>query len=56
MPTEQEWRDKYREVLGRLAAEEARWSKSQNVLKLLWDGCASPRRAATSGSTASWLA
>jgi diguanylate cyclase len=35
MPTEQEWRDKYREVLSRLAAEEARWSKSQNVLKLL---------------------
>jgi len=35
MPTEQEWRDKYRDVLGRLAAEEARWSKSQNVLKLL---------------------
>jgi len=35
MPTEQEWRDKYRDVLSRLAAEEARWSKSQNVLKLL---------------------
>ncbi len=35
MPTEQEWRDKYRDVLGRLAAEEARWSKTQNVLKLL---------------------
>jgi diguanylate cyclase len=35
MPTEQEWRDKYREVLGKLAAEEARWSKSQNVMKLL---------------------
>jgi diguanylate cyclase len=35
MPTEQEWRDKYREVLSRLAAEEARWSKMQNVLKLL---------------------
>ncbi len=35
MPTEQEWRDKYREVLSRLAAEEARWSKTQNVLKLL---------------------
>jgi diguanylate cyclase len=35
MPTEQEWRDKYREVLSRLAAEEARWSKTQNVVKLL---------------------
>ncbi len=35
MPTEQEWRDKYREVLSRLAADEARWSKTQNVLKLL---------------------
>jgi diguanylate cyclase len=35
MPTEQEWRDKYRDVLSRLAAEEARWSKGQNVLKLL---------------------
>jgi diguanylate cyclase len=35
MPTEQEWRDKYRDVLSRLAAEDARWSKSQNVLKLL---------------------
>ncbi len=35
MPTEQEWRDKYREVLSRLAADEARWSKNQNVLKLL---------------------
>ena len=35
MPTEQEWRDKYRDVLSRLAAEEARWSKTQNVLKLL---------------------
>lgn len=35
MPTEQEWRDRYREVLGKLAAEEARTSKSQNVMKLL---------------------
>src|SRR5262245_21486480 len=35
MPTEQEWRDKYREVLTRLAADEARWTKTQNVLKLL---------------------
>jgi diguanylate cyclase len=35
MPTEQEWRDKYRDVLSRLAAEEARWSKTQNILKLL---------------------
>ena len=35
MATEQEWRDKYREVLGKLAAEEARTSKSQNVMKLL---------------------
>ncbi|MEJ1964291.1 MAG: diguanylate cyclase [Gammaproteobacteria bacterium] len=35
MPTEQEWRDKYRDVLSRLAAEEARWTKTQNVLKLL---------------------
>jgi diguanylate cyclase len=35
MATEQEWREKYREVLSRLAAEDARWSKTQNVLKLL---------------------
>lgn len=35
MPTEQEWREKYREALSRLAAEEARWSKTQNVMKLL---------------------
>ncbi len=35
MATEQEWREKYREVLSRLAAEDARWSKAQNVLKLL---------------------
>ena len=35
MATEPEWREKYREALSRLAAEEARWSKTQNVLKLL---------------------
>jgi hypothetical protein len=35
MATEQEWRDKYREALSRLAAEEARGSKTQNVMKLL---------------------
>jgi diguanylate cyclase len=35
MPTEQEWLHKYREALSRLAAEEAKWSKTQNVLKLL---------------------
>jgi len=35
MPTEQEWREKYREALSRLASEDARWSKTQNVMKLL---------------------
>ena len=35
MPTEQEWLQKYREALSRLAAEEAKWSKTQNVVKLL---------------------
>jgi diguanylate cyclase len=35
MSAEQDWREKYRDALSRLAAEEARWSKSQNVLKLL---------------------
>jgi diguanylate cyclase len=35
MPTEQEWLQKYREALSRLASEEARWSKTQNVMKLL---------------------
>ena len=35
MSVEHDWREKYRDALSRLAAEEARWSKSQNVLKLL---------------------
>jgi diguanylate cyclase len=32
---EQDWRDKYREALSRLAEEDARWARVQNVLKLL---------------------
>lgn len=35
MATEQDWREKYREALSRLAAEDARWSKTQSVMKLL---------------------
>ena len=35
MSSEQDWREKYRDALSKLAAEEARWSKSQNVLRLL---------------------
>jgi diguanylate cyclase len=35
MTAEQDWREKYRDALSRLAAEEARWSKAQHVLKLL---------------------
>ena len=35
MTAEHDWREKYRDALGRLAEEEARWSKTQNVLKLL---------------------
>jgi diguanylate cyclase len=32
---EQDWREKYREALSRLAEEDARWARAQNVLKLL---------------------
>ena len=32
---ELDWREKYREALSRLAEEEARWARTQNVLKLL---------------------
>jgi diguanylate cyclase len=32
---ELDWRDKYREALSRLAEEDARWGRVQNVLKLL---------------------
>jgi diguanylate cyclase len=32
---EQDWRDKYREAVSRLAEEDARWARVQNVLKLL---------------------
>ncbi|HEU4624893.1 MAG TPA: diguanylate cyclase [Steroidobacteraceae bacterium] len=32
---EPDWRDKYREALSRLAEEDARWARVQNVLKLL---------------------
>jgi diguanylate cyclase len=35
MSMEQDWREKYREALNRLAAEDARWARTQNVLKLL---------------------
>ena len=35
MSSEQDWREKYRDALSKLAAEEARWSKTQNVLRLL---------------------
>jgi diguanylate cyclase len=35
MSADQDWRAKYREALSRLAAEDARWAKTQNVLKLL---------------------
>jgi len=35
MAQEQDWRDKYREALSKLTTEEARWSRTQNVLKLL---------------------
>jgi diguanylate cyclase len=35
MTAEQDWRDKYRDALSKLAAEEARWAKTQNVMKLL---------------------
>ncbi|MEP7242155.1 MAG: diguanylate cyclase [Gammaproteobacteria bacterium] len=35
MAAEQDYREKYRDALSRLAAEEARWSKTQNVMKLL---------------------
>jgi diguanylate cyclase len=32
---EQDWREKYREALSRIAEEDARWARVQNVLKLL---------------------
>ncbi len=35
MSGEQDWREKYREAVRKLAQEDARWSKTQNVLKLL---------------------
>jgi diguanylate cyclase len=35
MAAEQDWREKYREALGRLAREDERWARTQNVLKLL---------------------
>jgi diguanylate cyclase len=35
MAAEQDWREKYREALSRLAQEDARWARTQNVLKLL---------------------
>jgi diguanylate cyclase len=35
MSADQDWREKYREALNRLAAEDARWARTQNVLKLL---------------------
>jgi diguanylate cyclase len=35
MAAEQDWREKYREALNRLTQEDARWIRTQNVLKLL---------------------
>jgi diguanylate cyclase len=35
MTAEQDWREKYRDAVGKLAAEEARWSKTHHVMKLL---------------------
>ena len=35
MTSEQDWREKYREAVGRLAEEDARWTRTQNVLRLL---------------------
>jgi diguanylate cyclase len=35
MASEQDWREKYREAVGRLADEDARWARTQNVLRLL---------------------
>jgi diguanylate cyclase len=35
MAADQDWREKYREALSRLAEEDARWARTQNVLKLL---------------------
>jgi diguanylate cyclase len=35
MPTEQEWREKYREALSRLAADEENWTRTQNTMRLL---------------------
>src|SRR5262249_15341867 len=35
MTAEQDWREKYRDALSKLSAEEARWAKHQNIMKLL---------------------
>lgn len=35
MAAEQDWREKYREALSRLEQDDARWARTQNVLKLL---------------------
>jgi diguanylate cyclase len=35
MTAEQDWREKYRDALSKLAAEEARWARTQNTMKLL---------------------
>jgi diguanylate cyclase len=35
MAAEQDWREKYREAVSKLAQDDARWAKTQNVLKLL---------------------
>jgi diguanylate cyclase len=35
MSADQDWREKYREALSKLAAEDARWARTLNVLKLL---------------------
>jgi diguanylate cyclase len=35
MAGEQDWREKYREAVSKLAQDDARWAKTQNVLKLL---------------------
>ena len=35
MAAEQDWREKYREAVSKLAQDDARWARTQNVLKLL---------------------
>ena len=35
MAGDQDWREKYREAVSKLAQDDARWAKTQNVLKLL---------------------